>query len=90
MRCGGKGAQGELGQRGMNMRTPTPEEEIGFAPRGAPQRGNPNAAWLGTTMPSSSGSVFRSSSVELVRKTPDAGVAWLNTLELTANLRQSK
>ena len=45
---------------------------------------------VGTTIPSSSGSVFRTSSVELVRKTPEAEEPSLHTLELTANLRQSK
>lgn len=44
--------------------------EFGFTPRGAPQRGNPIAAC--TTMSSSSGSVFRSSSVEHARKTAAA------------------
>jgi hypothetical protein len=82
---------GELGQRGMKWGRRHPRKKAGFAPRGAPQRENPKAAWLGTTMPSSSGCNPSSAQVpKPARKTPVAEVLRVDTFDLASCASRSQ
>ena len=62
---------GELGQCEEGTEASAPEDRVRIRPCGAPQRENPRAAWV-RRCPRRQGHIFRSSSVELARKTPAA------------------